>query len=269
MARLFGLVSDRPVDFRFSLAEAPARFQAHGQNNPDGWGLGYFREGRAEVRKSALPAQGELPPDEAGTQATSDLFVAHVRRSSRAPRAWKNTHPFTEKGWLFAHTGALYPRLEARVRREAGRAPYEGQTDSEALFRLLLLKLDSHPDPAQAIRAALAPLLEDGQFSGLNFLLARQGALYAFRYAARSAGYYSLYWQQRGPGAPLQARSSDNFAVLESQGLAAASAVLVCSERLAGPGEWRPLEMGELLAVEAGAPPRVDRIPLFTSETRA
>ncbi len=255
MCRLLGLVASQPVDLSFSLLEAPQQFRALGQNNPDGWGLGYFVEGRPEVRKSLLPATGDPVPEEAGAEARSELFIAHVRRSSRAPRAHRNTHPFAEAGWLFAHTGALFPLLEARVRREVGRAPYEGQTDSEALFRLILLNLQRHSDPVAALRATVEPLLEDGQFSGLNFLLARAGTLYGFRYATRSASYYSLYWTRREGGRPLEASSRDNYAVVRSHALADTSAILVCSEQLGAPGAdqaWQPLQMGELLVVHAG-----------------
>ncbi len=259
MSRLFGLAASRPVDLSFSLLEAPRNFGALKQNNPDGWGLGYFVEGRTEVRKNALPASGEVAPEEGAAEATSDLFIAHVRRSSRAPRALRNTHPFAEGGWLFAHTGVLYPLLEAKVRRQAGRAkPYEGQTDSEALFRLILFHLGpqaeaARADPIPAIRAAVGMLLEDGQFSGLNFLMASAGTLYAFRYAARSASYFSLYWQRREAGRPFEAASRDNYARLRSHSLADTPAVLVCSEELEGPAGWQQLQMGELLVARAGS----------------
>lgn len=172
-----------------------------------------------------------------------------MRRSSRAPRAVKNTHPFAYGDWLFAHTGALHPLLEVGVRRLVGRErTYEGQTDSEALFHLLLSYLEGAGDPVAAIDEALRPVLADGQFSGLNFLLANPETLYAFRYAARSADYYSLYWRLRQPGPPLDARSRDNFARLESGGLAHTPAILVCPEQIED-GEWCALQMGELLVV--------------------
>ncbi len=249
MARLLGLVAREPVDLRVSLADAPAEFAKLGQNNPDGWGLGYFVGNLAQVSKQDLPAQGPIAPEKAASEARSTVFVAHVRRSSRAPRALKNTHPFAHGDWLFAHTGALYPLLEVGVRRMVGRGrTYEGQTDSEALFHLLLSYLEGAGDPVAAIEEALKPVLADGQFSGLNFLLANPETLYAFRYAARSADYYSLSWRLRGPGRPLEARSRDNFARFRSAGVAQTPAVMVCSEHIED-GEWCPLQMGELLVV--------------------
>jgi len=266
MCRLLGLVASQPVDFNISMAEAPEHFRALGQNIPDGWGLGYFLDGEPQVRKHALPAKGEIPVEDAAAEARADVLVAHVRRSSRAPRALRNTHPFAQNGWLFAHNGALYPLLEARVRREVGRVPYEGQTDSEALFRLLLRHLERYGDPPEAIQAAVEPLVEDGQFSGLNFLLARAGTLYAFRFATRSADYYSLSWIRREPGLALEATSRDNYARLRSQALADTPAVLVCSEELeaAPPGQaWQALEMGDLLVVHADAELKTETIHLL------
>lgn len=280
MARLLGVVAGEAADLRMSVAEAPAQFAKLGQNNPDGWGLGYFVDGKAEVCKHELPAQGGIPPQQAEASARSSLFVAHVRRGSRAPRAARNTHPFSAGGWVFAHTGALYPLLEVAVRRLAGRdRSYEGQTDSEALFHLLLSKLERvHAGDAPALQAgrqrdsattaevsaiheALEPILADGQFSGLNFLLARRELLYAFRYAARSADYYSLWWRLRQPGRPLDARSRDNFAHFHSAGLADTPAVLACSEQIED-GEWRALEMGELLVVRQPGP-QTETVKLF------
>jgi predicted glutamine amidotransferase len=250
MPRLFALVAREAVDLRFSMEQAPEHFSARGENNPDGWGLGWFTvEGQPEVRKHALPARGEIPEGQAEAEGCASLFVAQVRRSSRAPRAEANTHPFSAGGWLFAHSGALYPLLETKVRRETGRISHEGHTDSEAFFRLLLHYLESR-EPLEAIRMAVKLAVDDGQMSGLNFLLARPGELYAFRYAARSASYFSLFWQRRDPGAPLQATSPDTRAAVRSNDLARVPAVLVCSEQFGG--TWQPLELGDLLIIHAG-----------------
>jgi glutamine amidotransferase len=245
------------------MAEAPAQLAALGQQNPDGFGLGYIAEGRVEVRKQALPAQGALGAGQGRVETLSDLFVAHVRRSSRAPRALHNTHPFAYGDWLFAHSGALYPLLEVSVRRAAGRQrAYEGHTDSEALFHLLLSHLERTTDPVASIGDALKLVVAGSQFSALNFLLARGDELYAFRHAARSADYYALWWRLRRPGRRLEARSSDTFARVQSQAIAHATAVMVCSERIEppAPGErWQPIETGELLIVR--------RLPSLTTES--
>ncbi len=248
MGRLFALVAEAKVGLEISMLEAPARCRALGQLNPDGWGLGFFEDGTPRVLKQALPAQGELTPEQAGGRAEARLFLGHVRRSSRAPRALHNCHPFTHDGWLFAHSGALFPLLEKWVRSRVGRVPYEGHTDSEAIFRWLLQNIEKASKPEEGIRAAVEPLVADGQFSSLNFLLARPGALYAFRYAVRSADYYSLYYLDRPAGNELDAASRDVFSRLRSSGLDQRRAALVASEALTAE-PWQVLGMGELLCV--------------------
>ncbi len=266
MPRLLGLVSAPPVDLSISLADAAGHFAALGQNNPDGWGLAWLENDEFRVNKHDLPIRGDIPAGQASAAGESPLFVAHVRRASRAPRAVKNTHPFVQGGWAFAHSGALYPLLEVSLRRAAGRAlPYEGQTDSEAFFHLILANLEKLTDPVEAIRASAQLVIGDGQFSGLNFLLASRDALYAFRYSTRSASYYSLYFLRRQPGCALQSVSSDTRARVRSVGLAGVEAVVVCSEQIDPPAphqSWQPLEMGELLVVrrEPGLPAEIIRL---------
>lgn len=248
MAGLFGVAAAQPVDLRVSMEDAPAFFRSRGENNPDGWGLGWFDPGgQPRLVKHPLPPSGELPAGAASAEACGSVIVAHVRRSSRAPRAERNTHPFLSNGWLFAHSGALYPLLETRVRRETGRVSYEGQTDSEAFFRLLLDRLQAPAGPVEAIRSAVTLAIEDGQFSGLNFILARAGELYAFRYATRSATYFSLFWERREPGRPLETRSLETQALICSSALARVPAVVVFSEKISE--AMQPLEMGRLLVV--------------------
>lgn len=248
MAGLFGLAAAQAVDLHVSMEDAPACSRSRGENNPDGWGLGWFDpDGQPRVVKHPLPASGEIPAGAASAEACGSLIIAHVRRSSRAPRAERNTHPFLGNGWLFAHSGALYPLLETKVRRETGRVSYEGQTDSEALFRLLLHRLQAPAGPVEAIRSAVRLAIEDGQFSGLNFILARAGELYAFRYAARSAAYFSLFWERREPGRPLEIRSRETQALIRSAALAHVPAVVVFSEEISE--AMQPLEMGQLLVV--------------------
>lgn len=262
MCRLFGLVADGEVGLEMSLLDAPAQFHAQGHTNPDGWGLGWFSGAEAHVLKHELPATGELTPEQGRGQAAGSPLIAHVRRSTRAPRAQKNCHPFQHEGWLFAHNGALYPLLEKWIRKSATRGKYEGQTESEALFRWLLENIEKAGSVESGVRAAVAPLVADGQYSSLNFLLARAGELYAFRQATRSIGYYSIYYQSRKAGGELKADSQDVHTHLSTDGLARHAAVLVATEKLT-PEAWQTLEPGHLLCVKADL--SVAAVPVLAS----
>lgn len=46
MCRLFGLVSNRPVEIHFSLAESRASIRDLSYCNPDGWGIGWYENGK-------------------------------------------------------------------------------------------------------------------------------------------------------------------------------------------------------------------------------
>jgi glutamine amidotransferase len=262
MCRLLGLVASGEVSLEMSLMDAPAQFHAQGHTNPDGWGLGWFSGGEPHVLKHELPAKGELSPEQGRGQASGSPLIAHVRRSSRAPRALKNCHPFLHDGWLFAHNGALYPLLEKWVRKSASGAKYEGQTESEAVFHWLLLSIEKAGSVEAGVRAAVTPMVADGQYSSLNFLLARAGELYAFRQATRSLGYYSIYYLKRPAGGELEAVSQDVHSRLRSDGLARHAAVLVATEKLT-PEPWQILELGHLLCVKADL--SVSAVPMLAS----
>jgi glutamine amidotransferase len=142
------------------------------------------------------------------------------------------------------------------VRGKAGAVQYQSQTESEALFRWIIMNIERAGSVEAGVRAALTPLIADGQYSSLNFLLARAGELYAFRSATRSVGYYSLYYLDRPAGGEFDVTSQDVFARLRSNGLAVAPALLVASEALGGEF-WKPLELGQLLSLRLGQRPQI------------
>jgi glutamine amidotransferase len=254
-------MTEANVELAVSLMDAPPKFHAQGHTNPDGWGVGCFHGGQASVTKHELPQNGELTPEQGSFRGSGSLFVSHVRRSSRAPRAKKNCHPFLHDGWLFAHNGALHPLLEKWVRKSVGAVKYEGQTESEALFRWVLQSIEKAGGVEAGIRAAIQPLVADGQFSSLNFLLARAGELYAFRYATRSLGYYSMYFLPRPAGGELDAASEDVHAHLRTEGLARQRAVLIATEKLSAE-PWQAVEPGHLFCVKADL--SVSSVPVLT-----
>ncbi len=250
MCRLFGILAAGEVELKFSLLDAPAQFHARGHTNPDGWGIGFIQDGEPKLLKHELPAKGALTPEQGEGSAASRLLISHVRRSSRAPRALHNCHPFTHQGWMFAHNGALFPLLEKWVRKNVGPTKYEGQTESESIFRWILINIAKAGSVEEGVARALTPLVEDGQLSSLNFLLAKQDQLYAFRYAKRSTEYYSLYYLRRPAGGEIAAESRDVHSKIGTRGLAGHAAVVVASEPLGG-GDWKSIGMGHLLSVNA------------------
>src|SRR5260221_3820873 len=98
MCRLFGLMAEGDVELAVSMMDARTMFHSQGHTNPDGWGVGSFQGGQASVTKHELPPKGELTREQGSFRGSGSLFLSHVRRSSRAPRAHKNCHPFQHDG---------------------------------------------------------------------------------------------------------------------------------------------------------------------------
>src|SRR3954465_10694821 len=109
MCRLFGLHAGRtPANAPFWLLDAPASLLEQSHRNPDGYGLGTFEpDGSPEVDKRPAAAyEDELFAREAGGEEPP-TFLAHVRCASTGGLSMANTHPFEQRGRLFAHNGAI------------------------------------------------------------------------------------------------------------------------------------------------------------------
>jgi len=235
MCRLLGLMVNRPVDLEFSLE----RFKELAREHPDGWGMGWYEEGKARVFKQAISAldQGSKLP-QLSKSVISRIFLCHVRRASCGKAKEENSHPFKFDNWIFAHNGTVN-REQLRGRYVEGIA---GETDSEVYFRWLLQCIEEEGEVEEGIRVAV----EEAQRSAkgaLNFLLSDGEHLYAFRYGE------SLHKLRREPGEPgeFSYTSSETGALLESKLLRGEKAFLVCSEKLTE--RWEEVEEGSLLKV--------------------
>ena len=138
MCRLLGLIANQPVDLEFSLVDAETSFQSLGAENPDGWGMGWYDDGKPGMLKEPLAAthSAELPAR--GIEKRSNLFVCHVRQGTGAERAERNCHPFVYGNWLFAHNGCICDdcviRLQGSLEPQHLEA-IQGETDSEVCAR--------------------------------------------------------------------------------------------------------------------------------------
>ncbi|MDQ6915511.1 MAG: class II glutamine amidotransferase, partial [Actinomycetota bacterium] len=109
MCRLFGMSGGRRrMRATFWLLEAPDSLAEQSRRNPDGYGLGtYDDDGSPDVDKRPAAAyEDELFAREA-REEESCTFVAHVRYASTGKVELENTHPFEQRGRLFAHNGAV------------------------------------------------------------------------------------------------------------------------------------------------------------------
>ena len=110
-----------------------------------------------------------------------------VRHASTGGHTLVNTHPFEQRGRLFAHNGVVegLDRLDARL-AELGVADLVlGETDSERVFALLTAEIAGHGDDVGAgVCAAIGWIAEQLAVYSVNFVLATATDLWALRYPA-------------------------------------------------------------------------------------
>jgi glutamine amidotransferase len=262
MCRLFGMHGGRePVSATFWLLEAPCSLLRQSHRNPDGYGVGTFREdGTPDVDKNAVPAHSD---DLFATEAhdeRSRTFVAHVRYASVGELSYENTHPFEQHGRLFAHNGVLgdLERVEAELGEEH-RALLRGTTDSERLFAVLTKAIaEQAGDVGAGLRAGLTWLAREIPLYSLNFVLTTPTDLWALRYPEKN----ELLVLERRPGGPrgvrhLEGSSPHGTVRVRADEMLRRPAVMVASEAMTEDPAWTPLEPGEL--VHVGPDLRVER----------
>lgn len=121
-------------------------FQMRGTENPDGWGLAFYRQGHLQIIKEAMSATKSSLYDFIEQYPQSDTYISHVRRSTRGEPSYLNTHPFyrildvdgVRREYVFAHNGTLSDMDGLQLDHLS---PL-GATDSEHLFCFILEKLE-------------------------------------------------------------------------------------------------------------------------------
>jgi predicted glutamine amidotransferase len=254
MCRLFGLSSaPHRVRATFWLLEAPDSLAAQSRREPDGTGLGVFDEdGTPRVDKQPLAAyQDEQFANEA-KERESTTFIAHIRYASTGGLDQRNTHPFEQKGRLFAHNGVIgdLPVLETALGdyRELVR----GDTDSERFFALITKHIDEHGGDIRAgITSAARQVADTVPVYSINLILTTPSELWALRYPDT----HELFVLNRSAGGPhgdrhLEQASTAARIRTRSAALADYPAVVVASERMDEDPGWQALRPGELLHVD-------------------
>ena len=234
MCRLYGHIAARPLPLSGMLLDQPHALVTQscgdwrGERHRDGWGIGYFENGRPQVIRRPTAA----PEDEEFTAAARRIesFVAVAgtspgvgRRSVRGQRA----DPFTYGSWIFVHNGTVtgFDQLRRQLVDETDsdlQRHVLGTTDSEQVFVWLLSRLrragEAAEGPCGICNSWCANGLGDpcprradaatqpAEPTRLNFVLTDGVVLFASRWK------HSLYWtNQAGPlatgkGGPSRSR---------------------------------------------------------------
>ncbi|WPM31667.1 class II glutamine amidotransferase [Hydrogenobacter sp. T-2] len=238
MCRLFGVIANKEVDMDFSFNLADKPFREFSQDNPHGWGIGYYNKGKARVIKQGLKEVGSIRNYDFSVVETvrSRIILSHVRYATYGDYFKVNAHPFVFKDWIFAHNGSVNRECLKGYLSEDYLRLIEGNTDSEVYFLLIMQEIERHGDTLEGIRSALSIVYNCENYTGLNFILSDGNRLYAYRDASDrdKEEYYSLYLLKRdSPDYDLfEHLSEETRQLLRSKSLRGEKAVLVSSEEL-------------------------------------
>ena len=255
MCRLFGMSAGRRrIHATFWLLEAPDSLAVQSRAEPDGAGLGGFSsDGEPIVHRTPFAAYEDAEFATEARQVESTTFVAHVRYASTGAVTLLNTHPFEQDGRLFAHNGVVgdLPRLERALGRS--RSLVHGETDSERVFALITREAGrAGGDVTTAIANAARWIARELPLYALNLVVTAPDGLWALRYPDT----HDLFVLRRDTGGIHGNRHFDGASAagrirVRSAHLAENPAVIIASERMDEHPDWRNLEPGELIHVDA------------------
>jgi glutamine amidotransferase len=253
MCRLFAMSGGaQRVRATFWLVEARDSLAQQSRREPDGTGLGWFdADGRPEVAKQPIAAYEDNAFAREAREVESTTFLAHIRYATTGAVDPRNTHPFEQRGRLFAHNGVVH-ELE-RLEEELGdaRALVQGDTDSERLFALVTREIERRDgDVGAGIAAAASWVAAELPLYAINVILTTADGLWALRYP----DVHELWILERAAGGPrgtrhLDAASAAGTVRVRSAHLARHPSVIVASEPMDEDPGWRLLAPGELIHI--------------------
>lgn len=133
MCELLGMSFNEPISPKHSFSGLKHR----ANNNPDGWGIGFYPENKLQIIKEPVRCDtSPLSDFLVNYEFNSKVVITHIRRASKGGHVYANTHPFERildgKEYCFAHNGTINTRLNT------GDFSVTGATDSENIFLYLL-----------------------------------------------------------------------------------------------------------------------------------
>jgi predicted glutamine amidotransferase len=143
MARLFGIIGNRPDLAARVLTFETDALRARSKGAPLGWGLGFYQGGEVLMRRRPIDERREINVAKLAADVRADLVLGHVRHATVGALRTENTHPFRYRQWLFAQTGTVSDFEQVRERLVASvpdflRSGIRGDTDAEVVFHVFL-----------------------------------------------------------------------------------------------------------------------------------
>jgi glutamine amidotransferase len=245
-----GLSFARPISADFSIRA----FAQRGEENADGWGLGWYPDQSLAIVKEPVRWQASKYTTfiENYHAILSSIYLAHVRhRTVGGPPTHADTQPFRRelrgRDYCFAHNGTItsYDKLPL------GRFRPVGATDSERLFCALLAALErrkSDLDSEDDWRWLHAKLRVFNRRGTLNLLLSDGRRLFCYH---DRTGHNGMVYRPIRVRNHETRRFEDEEIRLDLEGEAANHGLVIASHPLRGQG-WQRIQPGELLVLAAG-----------------
>ena len=251
MCELMGMSFEGPVSADFSIRE----FAHRGEENADGWGLGWYPDRSLAIVKEPVKwgesrYAGFL---EEYPALRSRLYIAHVRHKTVGDAPTRSdTHPFARehdgREYCFAHNGTL-DGFEALP---LGRFRPLGVTDSEHTFCHLLAEVAGRGgllDGEDAWRWLHERLSALNRMGKLNCLISDGDRLFVYHDTGGWKGLSFRLVRLRG-GQPRHL--GDDELAVDLDGSAVNRGIIVATRPLS-PSGWHPIRTGELIVLEGGS----------------
>jgi len=230
-------------------------FRPRAEENREGWGIAWWVDGHAEIRKEPIPAhESALAARLADEHPASEMFIVHVRAATVGDLTEANAHPWSAEAlgrqWVFAHNGTV----RELDRLDLGRFCQEGETDSERAFHHVLTRMERLGAGASDDRRLAAEILAAGRElserdSRVNFLLSDGTTLYAYHDGHKTLHVLEKHAADLGE----IAMDDDDYRLALRLGDAAHErAVVVASVPLTDEAGWENLDAGGFLVVRGG-----------------
>ncbi|HTQ41108.1 MAG TPA: class II glutamine amidotransferase, partial [Polyangiaceae bacterium] len=141
MARLFGIIGNRPDLAARVLASEAEALKARSKGAPLGWGLAFYQGGEVLMRRRPIDERPEIDVAKLAADVRADLVLGHVRHATVGALRTENTHPFRYRQWVFAQTGTVseFERIKDRLVASVPdflRSGIRGDTDAEVVFHV-------------------------------------------------------------------------------------------------------------------------------------
>ncbi len=208
------------ADRFFDLAENGMVMEGDPPGHLDGWGISYYRDGKAFTRRSGAPLNRErgIYYSLLREIGQSPVLILHLRKSAwPMTTAAEHAHPFEHGNVVFAHNGTVrdFEPLLAEINDREGMNA--SPRDTEVIFRYMMGLVKNGMTLENAFARLAVRIRSCHVYSALNVLFSDGNTLFACRDHTRAPDYYTLFSAQRGNSA------------------------LISSEPLSAEGTWTPL----------------------------